>query len=167
MADWGKGLSWQGETGGGGEAVKGPCDSERGLVKTSIPGPAQGLLCASGCRRTIGDSVMLPQASSCCPWFSASTSLTCCPVESGGMWAVNGLSAVWRMTLVAMALHCDPAVVSWVNGEAGEVMVPGCKPVWLAFLPGRAEQSLGCGKTDRGPEGVWTVVVGVSAKLGL
>src|SRR4029434_1559806 len=67
---------------------------------------------------------------------------------------------------VAMALHCDPAVVSWVNGEAGEVMVPGCKPVWLAFLPGRAEQSLGCGKTDRGPEGVWTVVVGVSAKLG-
>lgn len=94
---------------------------------------------------------------------------------------MNGLSAVWRITLVAMALHCDPAaVVSCGTIRAAEVLVvvvvlvveemaeSGCGPGWLMpLLPGRAEQSLVCGKTERGPEKVWTVVVEVSAKLGL
>lgn len=114
----------------------------------------------------------------CCPWLSISTSLTCCcpAADSAGMTAVNGLSAVWRITLVAMALHCDPAaVVSCGTIRAAEVLVvveemaeSGCGPGWLMpLLPGRAEQSLVCGKTERGPEKVWTVVVEVSAKLGL
>lgn len=171
-AGWAKVLTWEGETAGGGEAVEGLCDSVGGWLMTSIPAPAHWPFCVSVCMGITGDIVTAtPLASGCCSWFSVSTSLACCPVESGGMWAVNGLSAVWRMTLVAMALHCDPATGSWEKGGAGfpreEVTVPGCKPTWLAFLPGKAEHSLGCGKTDRGPEKVWTVVVEVSAKLGL
>ncbi len=159
------GNTWQ-STGGLDMGDWGTADCDVGIAMPmdwgegdvlSVSAVSHGLLqlCSSTVRLAIG--------SVCCRGISEEHGFSC-PVVWDGMLCSTDLSAVCRITLVALRSE------GFSDGGAGlsKTVVLGCRLTWHAALLVKAEHSLGCGlRPEQATEVLRTAVPEVSAKLGL